>query len=295
MLIATLSPFCLEGTHAENSSMVVHQNKKQIRGSVLDESGQPLIGVNIGVKGTTSGTITDMDGKFNLDVSPNATLVISYIGYKTIEIKASDNLKITLKEDAEALDEVVVIGYGVAKKSDLTGSVGNVSSEKIAERQVVNPIDALSGKIAGVVVNNNSSRPGGYLSVVVRGIGSIKASIDPLYVIDGVVGADISLINPNDIESMNVLKDASSIAIYGARGAAGVILVTTKRGKFSSGTTVSYNMNLGVAHMANKLDLLNSSEFMSLLNKSFSDCAWLLADTRSKVTINATENPLFFI
>lgn len=124
MLIATLSPFCLEGTHAENSSMIIHQDKKQIKGSVFDESGQPLIGVNIGVKGTTSGTITDMDGKFNLDVSPNATLVISYIGYKTIEIKASDNLEITLKEDAEALDEVVVIGYGVARKSDLTGSVG---------------------------------------------------------------------------------------------------------------------------------------------------------------------------
>lgn len=295
MLIATLSPFCLEGTHAENSSMVVHQNKKQIRGSVLDASGQPLIGVNIGVKGTTSGTITDMDGKFNLDVSPNATLVISYIGYKTIEIKASDNLKITLKEDAEALDEVVVIGYGVARKSDLTGSVGNVSSEKIAERQVVNPIDALSGKIAGVVVNNNSSRPGGYLSVVVRGIGSIKASIDPLYVIDGVVGADISLINPNDIESMNVLKDASSIAIYGARGAAGVILVTTKRGKFSSGTTVSYNMNLGVAHMANKLDLLNSSEFMSLLNKSFENDGFEPVDWH-KVNPNLFDtngNPLY--
>lgn len=196
-------------------------------------------------------------------------MVISYIGYKTVEVKANDNLKVTLKEDAEVLDEVVVIGYGVARKSDLTGSVGNLSSEKISERQVVNPVDALSGKIAGVVVNNNSSRPGGSLSVVVRGIGSIKASIDPLYVIDGIVGADISLINPNDIESMNVLKDASSTAIYGARGAAGVILVTTKRGKFSSGTTVSYNMNLGVAHMANKLDLLNSSEFMSLLNKSF--------------------------
>ena len=159
-------------------------------------------------------------------------MVISYIGYKTVEVKANDNLKVTLKEDAEVLDEVVVIGYGVARKSDLTGSVGNLSSEKISERQVVNPVDALSGKIAGVVVNNNSSRPGGSLSVVVRGIGSIKASIDPLYVIDGIVGADISLINPNDIESMNVLKDASSTAIYGARGAAGVILVTTKRGKW---------------------------------------------------------------
>lgn len=270
MLIATLSPFCQKGMHAaEICSMHVHQDKKQIRGIVLDESGQPLIGVNIGVKGTTSGTITDMDGKFNLEVVSNATLVISYIGYKTMEVQAVNNLNITLKEDTENLDEVVVIGYGVSRKSDLTGSVGNLSSEKIAERQVVNPVDALSGKIAGVVVNNNSSRPGGSLSVIVRGLGSINASNDPLYVIDGVVGADISLINPNDIESMNVLKDASSTAIYGARGAGGVILVTTKRGSFGSGTTVSYNMNLGVAHMARKLDVLNASEFMSYLNTSF--------------------------
>lgn len=271
MLIATLSPFYLEGVHAENSSMIVHQDKKQIKGSVFDESGQPLIGVNIGVKGTALGTITDMDGKFNLNVTPNATLVISYIGYKTIEIKASDNLKITLREDAEALDEVVVIGYGVARKSDLTGSVGSLSSEKIVERQVVNPVDALSGKVAGVVVNNNSGRPGGAMDIVVRGHGSINASNSPLFVIDGIVGADIAMINPNEIESMNVLKDASSTAIYGARGAAGVIIVTTKKGTFNSGTNVSYNMNLGISKLARKLDVMNSTEFMHVLNKSFAN------------------------
>lgn len=278
IVIAPFSPFCTGVVHAENSLAFIQQDKKGISGFVFDENGQPLIGVNIGVKGTAQGTITDLDGKFNLDVSSNSVLVISYIGYKSIEIPAKNNLKIVLEEDSKALEEVVVIGYGVARKSDLTGSVGSLSSEKITERQVVNPVDALSGKIAGVQVNNNSGRPGGAMAIVVRGHGSINASNSPLFVIDGVVGADIALINPNEIESMNVLKDASSTAIYGARGAAGVILVTTKRGKFSSGTTVSYNMNLGVSKIARKQDMMNSTEFMDLLNQAFKNDGFKAVD-----------------
>lgn len=259
-----------EVVHAASATGLYAQaDKIEVKGMVLDEKGEPLIGVSIGVKGTSEGTITDMDGKFSLSVAPNALLHISYIGYKTVDIKAKADLRVVLKEDKQVLDEVVVVGYGVAKKSDLTGSVGNVSSDRIVERQVVNPVDALSGKIAGVVVNNNSGRPGGKMSVIVRGLGSINATNDPLYVIDGVVGADISLINPNDIESMNVLKDASSTAIYGARGAGGVVLITTKKGYFKTGVDVSYNMSLGVSKMARKLDVLNSSEFMTYMNAAF--------------------------
>lgn len=257
--------------HSGEITSIVQQSTKKIRGCVLDSSGQPLIGVTVGVKGTSMGTITDFDGIFTLDVPSNATLVISYIGFKTVELPATDNMKIKLKEDSKALDEVVVIGYGIAKKSDLTGSVSNLSSDKITERQVVNPVDALSGKISGVQVNNNSGRPGGAMNIVIRGHGSINASNEPLFVIDGVVGADISMVNPNEIESMNVLKDASSTAIYGARGAAGVVLVTTKRGKFAQKTSVSYNFSLGISKMARKQEMLNSEEFMQVLNQSFAN------------------------
>lgn len=241
----------------------------RVKGRVLDSNNQPLIGVNVSVRGTSIGTVTDLDGNFMLDIgNKNATLWVSYVGYISQDIKVTQNeMTIVLKEDMQALDEVVVVGYGVQRKSDLTGSVARLGAEKIVERQVVNPIDALAGKIAGVQVNNNSGRPGGRMSIVIRGFNSINASNEPLFVIDGVVGADINLVNPNDIESMNVLKDASSTAIYGARGAAGVILVTTKRGDFDSGTTVTYNLSLGMSKIANKLGVLDSNEFMSVLNQ----------------------------
>lgn len=288
-------PFCMGTIYAENGEAIIQQDRKGISGLVVDGSGAPLIGVNIGVKGTHNGTITDVDGKFNLEIPSNSVLVVSYIGYKTVEIPAKNNLRIVLQEDSKALDEVVVIGYGVARKSDLTGSVSNLSSEKLVERQVVNPIDGLSGKIAGVQVNNNSGRPGGAMDIVVRGHNSINASNSPLFVIDGVVGADISLINPNEIESMNVLKDASSTAIYGARGAAGVILVTTKKGDFSGTTTVTYNMNLGVSKIARKQDLLNSSEFMSVLNQSFKNDGFEAVDWHraNPNLFDASGNPLY--
>lgn len=255
------------------SPLEQQQVGRKIKGSVLDNNNQPLIGVNVSVKGTTTGTITDQDGNFSLDLNnKNAILWISYIGYLAQDVKAVDgDMTIVLKEDEQALDEVVVIGYGVQRKSDLTGSVARIGSEKLVERQVVNPVDALAGKIAGVQVNNNSGKPGGKMSIVIRGFNSINASNEPLFVIDGIVGADISLVNPNEIESMNVLKDASSTAIYGARGAAGVILVTTKRGDFESGTRVTYNLNLGISKMANKLDVMNSDEFMSVLNQGMAN------------------------
>lgn len=217
---------------AENdTAFIVQQNKKPITGVVVDAAGLPLIGVNVGVKGTTEGAITDLDGKFNLNVSPQSVLSISYIGYKTAEIPARENLRVVLEEDSQALDEVVVIGYGSIKKSDLTGSVANVSSEKILEKNSTNPLGALQGKVAGFTINNNSGLPGGNFKVNIRGYNSINATNDPLFVIDGVIGADFGMLNSSDIESVDVLKDASSTAIYGARGANGVILVTTKKGK----------------------------------------------------------------
>lgn len=291
-----LTSASLVTAHAASvAGLYAQVGKSEIGGMVLDEKGEPLIGVSIGVKGTSEGTITDIDGKFSLSVAPGAILHVSYIGYKTVDVKAEADLRIVLKEDKQVLDEVVVVGYGVAKKSDLTGSVGNVSSDKIVERQVVNPVDALSGKVAGVVVNNNSGRPGGAMSVVIRGLGSINATNDPLYVIDGVVGADVSLINPNDIESMNVLKDASSTAIYGARGAGGVVLITTKKGYFKSGVDVSYNMNFGVSKIARKLDLLNSTEYMSYLNKAFENDGFEPVDWyRANPTLfDKNQNPIY--
>lgn len=263
--------FCSHGLYASSDGAKVEQQvNMKVTGTVTDSQKVPLIGVSVGLKGMNLGTTTDMDGNFTITVpSENSILVFSYIGFISEEIKAGRSMSVVLKDDTQALDEVVVIGYGVQRKSDLTGAVGQIGASKIVERQVVNPIDALSGKIAGVQVNNNSGRPGGSMSVVVRGFNSINASNSPLFVIDGVVGADINLINPNEIESMNVLKDASSTAIYGARGAAGVILVTTKRGDFASGTQVTYNMNLGTSMVARKIDMMNASEFMQVLNKGF--------------------------
>ncbi len=252
-----------------NTVNISQQIKKLVTGVVVDAAGLPLIGVNVSVKGTTEGTITDLDGKFSLNASSQSILIVSYIGYKTVEVPVDGNLKIVLKEDSQALDEVVVVGYGVARKSDLTGAVGQMGDKEVQKRQVVNPVDALSGKIAGVIVNNNSGRPGGSLSINIRGFNSINASNAPLFVIDGVVGADIAMVNPNEIESMNVLKDASSTAIYGARGAGGVVIVTTKKGSFGTGLKVSYNLNLGISKAQKKIEVLNSKEFMSVLNKAF--------------------------
>lgn len=256
---------------AESPSTVniIQQSEKLVTGVVVDAAGLPLIGVNVSVKGTMEGTITDLDGKFSLNASSQSILVVSYIGYKTVELPVNGNLRIVLEEDSQNLDEVVVIGYGVQRKSDLTGAVGQLSDSELKKRQVVNPVDGLQGKVAGVVVNNNSGRPGGNVDIVIRGFNSINASNSPLFVIDGVVGADINMVNPNDIESMNVLKDASSTAIYGARGAAGVVLVTTKKGKFNSGMRVTYDLNMGISKASKKLDLLNAKEFMYVLDKSF--------------------------
>ena len=229
----------------------------------------PVIGANVMVKGTTNGTITDMDGKFSLEVDKNAILVVSYIGYANQEIKVGNQntLSITMKEDAEALDELVVVGYGTVKKSDLTGSVGSVSMEDVNKVGITSADRALQGQVAGVQVNARSGQPGESMMIRVRGGNSLSGGNEPLYVIDGMpVEGMSSDINPEDILSMEVLKDASSTAIYGSRGANGVVMITTKRGKEGK-TTVDYNGYIGVSQLRKKLDLLEKDDYIAMVNE----------------------------
>lgn len=209
---------------------------KTVSGTVLDKSGESVIGASVVVKGTTNGTITDFDGKFTLSNVPNnASLEISFVGYKTqvIPVQGKNTFNVTMVEDTEVLDEVVVVGYGVQKKSDVTGAMASVGSKEIEARPVTNAMQALQGKAAGVDITSNE-RPGELGKVQIRGTRSITAGNDPLYVVDGVPlmsSSAIETINPRDIESIDILKDASATAIYGSRGANGVILVTTKKVK----------------------------------------------------------------
>lgn len=208
---------------------------KTVSGTVTDKTGETVIGASVVVKGTTNGTITDIDGKFTIsNVPDNGIIQVSFVGYKTQDIPAGGKsvFHITLEEDAEILDEVVVVGYGVQKKSDVTGALTQVTEKTIKERPVQNALQAMQGKAAGVQITSNN-RPGELGDVRIRGNRSINASNDPLYVIDGIpmTAGSMADVNPNDIESMEILKDASATAIYGSRGANGVVLISTKRVK----------------------------------------------------------------
>ena len=250
----------------ESGEVSVVQQGKKVTGVVVDGAGIPVIGANVIVKGTTNGTITDFDGNFTLENVPaDGVLVVSYIGYLSQEIPVGNQsaINVTLKEDTQALDEVVVVGYGTMRKSDVTGSISTAKGEDMLKAQNFSALDNLRGKAAGVNIFSNSSQPGAYGSrVVIRGQATINASSDPLYVVDGVVMENFYLMNPNDIESMEVLKDASATAIYGARGANGVIMVTTKRGKKGDkGVQVSYAGSVSVAHRASKMNTMNAQEW----------------------------------
>lgn len=248
------------------TTKAVAQQQKRITGKVVDKNGEPVIGANVVVKGTTNGTITDFEGNFSLEVPANAQLAISYIGYVGQEIAVGNQtkLKVTLSEDAEALDEVVVVGYGTMRKRDLTGSVSQVKAEKLTEFTVSNPVQALQGRVPGVVITSNTGSPDGNFTIRVRGTNSIQGGNDPLYIVDG-MPANVSSINSQDIASVEVLKDASATAIYGSRGANGVILITTKRGK-TGATSVSYDGSFGVQQLIKKMDVLNGSEWAQLVN-----------------------------
>lgn len=200
-------------------------------GKVVDAAGLEVIGASVLEKGTTNGVVTNLDGEFSLSVGQNATLVISFIGYKTIEVKAATNMNITLQEDNELLDEVVVIGYGSVKRKDVTTAVSTVSTKDLDQRPIVSAAQALQGKAAGVSVMQPSGEPGGGMSIRVRGTTSFNGSNDPLYVVDGVPVDNINFLSPNDIENLSILKDASSAAIYGSRAANGVVFYQERLGR----------------------------------------------------------------
>lgn len=242
--------------------------KKTVTGLVKDASG-PIIGVNILEKGTSNGTITDFDGKFTLQVAPDAVLVITYVGYLSREIKVTNQktLTITMKEDTQTLDELVVVGYGTVKKSDLTGSVSSVKAEDITKIATNSPVAALQGRAAGVSVSLGSGSPDATASIQIRGVGTPNDS-SPLYVVDGFPMSDINHLSPNDIESIEILKDASACAIYGSRGANGVVVITTKKGK-AGDLKVNVNAYYGIEHLASKPTMLNSSQYAELSNLAY--------------------------
>lgn len=242
---------------------------KKISGVVKDETGEPVIGANVVVKGTTNGTVTDMNGRYSLEVPEGGVLQISYIGYNTQEVKvgSGDVVNVSLREDSEALDEVVVIGYGTVKKSDLTGAVGSVQMKDVSQVGITSADRALQGQIAGVQVNARTGQPGESMMIRVRGSNSLAGGNEPLYVIDGMpVEKMNSDINPEDILSMEVLKDASSTAIYGSRGANGVVMITTKRGR-TGDTVLEYNGYVGVSSLRKKLDLLGKDDYIAMVNE----------------------------
>ena len=268
--------------------------KRTVSGIVTDSKNEPLIGVNVTIKNaSTTGTITDIDGKYSLEIpSGNSVLVFSYIGYSTQEVKVSNRsvVDIVLKDDMQALEEVVVVGYGTMKKSDLTGSVSSITSDNFKLGTDLTPQQLMQGAFSGVNISQNSGKPGGSNTIRVRGGTSITASNDPLYVIDGVpistsagvnqsnIGSSttdffdqepinpLSNINPNDIEPINILKDASATAIYGSRGANGVIMITTKKGKAGM-RQLDYSFNLGVSTVAKKLDVLTGDEYRKTVSE----------------------------
>lgn len=238
-----------------------------VKGTVTDEFGDPMVGVSVVVEGTTLGVVTDLDGKFMLsNVQQGTTIVLSYIGYQKQRVKVVDGRELTLKlvPDNQSLDEVVVVGYGVVKKSDLTGSVGSVKAADIAGKGSTSVMESLQGRMAGVNITQSSSRAGDGFNIQIRGKSSMNEDSKPLYVIDGVVCDNMDFLNPMDIEKVDVLKDASSTAIYGSRATNGVVMITTKKGETEKGakTTISYDGYWGLKTTANMPDFMDGVEYM---------------------------------
>ena len=260
MMVGRMSAVLLAGT----CSFTAFAQGQSLSGTVKDASGEPLIGVSVKVKDGKAGAVTDFDGNFKLaGVKPGATLVFSYIGYRTREVRvenAKQPLSVTLEEDTKTLDEVVVIGYGTVQKRDLTGSVSSVKAEDLANVPVANVTEALSGKLAGVNITTTEGSPDADVKIRVRGGGSLSQDNSPLYIVDGFPVSSISDIAPSEIESIDVLKDASSTAIYGARGANGVIIVTTKSGREGK-TQVDFGASYGWKKVTKMTKVLNPYDY----------------------------------
>ena len=245
----------------------IQQQTITVSGVVMGSDGEPLMGVNVVEKGTTNGTITDLDGKYTLNVGPNAVLQFSYIGYVSsdIAVNGQRTVNVTMKEDSQNLDEVVVVGYGTVRKADLAGTVSVLDNKAFKDQPIKQVSDALQGRVSGVQVQS-SGVPGGTVKIRVRGSGSINRSNDPLYVIDGIVReSGLTGLNPDDIQSMQILKDASSTAIYGSRGANGVVLITTKTGKANT-RQITFDAQITAGTVAKRYDTLNAYEFATLYN-----------------------------
>ena len=269
-------------TMQQQSSKV---NQRTLTGTVTDEHGEPIVGATVIERGKKTGTITNADGVFSIASTPGSMLTISYVGFSSQTVKAHNGMRITLAEEAKGLDEVVVVGYGTMKKRDLTGAVSSVKGTDLAVAGVASAAHMLAGKAAGLYVRQNSAQPGGGLDILIRGAGSVNASNEPLYIVDGFPIAKLdqqkggndrmdpgtqgvlNFLNPNDVESIEVLKDASATAIYGARAANGVVIVTTKRGREGK-AVVNYSYNYSYQHYSDKYDVLSLRDWMIEKNKS---------------------------
>ena len=245
-----------------------------VKGHVKDTTGEPVIGANVLLKGTTNGTITDFDGNFMLNVPKDAILSVSFVGYKSAEVKAASTVMVTLEDDSQVLDAVVVIGYGSVKKNDMTGSVTAIKPDKLNKGLITNAQDMMTGKIAGVSVISKGGAPGEGATIRIRGGSSLTAENDPLIVIDGLamdnkgvkgLANPLSMVNPNDIESFTVLKDASATAIYGSRASNGVIIITTKKGQAGARPTISYDGNVSVSTVKSTVDVMDGDQFRSFI------------------------------
>ena len=294
-----LSAGCLPiATYAESVGAPVVETvlqQKAISGKVVDSKGESIIGANVMEKGTTNGTITDFDGNFNLNVATNAVLQISYIGYKTQEIPVSQlkaGAVITLKEDTEVMDEVVVIGYGTQRKGDVTSAISSVKAEDFTVGKVGDAADLIKGKVAGLSIAKGSGDPNATSTIRLRGVISVNGSTTPLVLVDGVEG-DLSTVAPENIESIDVLKDASAAAIYGTRGANGVILITTKTGRREAHTTASYSGYVSASQFGKKLDFMTAEDVRAgktnFTDKGY-DTDWLDAISRTGFTHNHNFN-----
>lgn len=251
---------------ASSFAYVMNAQQKSVRGTVVDEHGEPIIGASVVVKGTTNGTITDLDGAFTITANTGGVLNIKFVGYKesTITVDGKSIISVTLQEDSQLIDEVVVVGYGTQKKSDVTGAMVSVGEKELRSRPVSNAFEAMQGKAAGVDITSNE-RPGEIGNIFIRGVRSLTANSTPLYVVDGIPimsASGIETLNPHDIQSMDILKDASATAIYGSRGANGVILITTKRGKEGK-MTLSYSGTVTAETLEDRTKMMDSSEYIT--------------------------------
>lgn len=255
-----------------STSIMLQRVQRTISGVVTDENGEPVIGVTVMVKGMSIGTTTDIEGKFSFKIPADArTLQLSYLGMKTLEVAISEKSQynVTMHTDTVLLDDVVVIGYGTRSKKDMSISVSSVKGDELNDRpSAFNIMQSVAGKVAGVSNVSMSGRPGGSSSLRVRGMGSINAGKDPIYVLDGVIGVDPDIINAANVESIDILKDAAATAMYGAQGSNGVVLITTKKGKKGIGT-ITYDGKMGFGFMGRKLDMLSSDEYMEVQRRAY--------------------------